>query len=108
MPVSDIACAMGMSLGELRASFAFELSTGAFRARMNLIVAQHGAGMKGNTAAAKSYLSVDPGNLAPLPKGETAPPKPEKLGKKAQANVTAQTAQVGSAWEALLPRPPVQ
>lgn len=105
MPDSDIACALGISLAELRKTYAAELSTGAFRSRMDLLRAMHSAGMKGNTAAAKSYLSLEPRSTAPPPDppADGKPIKPEKLGKKDQANVDAVGAEAGTPWAGLLP-----
>lgn len=124
MPESDIACALGIELSTLRRVFRAELSTGAFEKRVGLIQAMYSAAMKGNTAAAKAYLSLQPMTAAPparelkpkrsrkdkassdpqpLPTDEPAPVRPVKLGKKEQQKAAAKTAQTGSAWATVLP-----
>ena len=67
-----------------------------------MIEAVYRAGLKGNAAAAKAYLSAVPECAAPDP--EKAPEAPEvPQGKKAQAHEAAKTAQAGTGWEGILP-----
>lgn len=106
MPHEEIAIGLGISRNTLEKHFQHELSVGANERRLEVLEAMHKAATKrgkGNVAAQKAYLAMTPAAVAPpLPKE----PKPEPLGKKEQANVDAKTAQEGTAWSELLPRPP--
>lgn len=105
----EIAIALGISPPTLRKHFELELSTGALQRRMGVIQAMYDLAIKGNVAAQRAYMATTPMPAAP-PTADPDPVKPaEPLGKKAQANVDAVTAQVGTDWESLLrPTGPVQ
>jgi hypothetical protein len=125
-PEADIACALGIELSTLRRVYRAEVSTGAFRKRVELVQTMYAQAKAGNTGAAKAYLAMQPATTAPPAKksgknkaaattpstpaadepaaeAPVAAPKPVKLGKKDQANATARTAQTGSAWASVLP-----
>jgi hypothetical protein len=64
--------------------------------------ALHRAAKKGNVAAIKAYNAMTPRAAAPPRESE----KPKlKEGKKAQQQADAVTAQKGTEWEDILPRP---
>lgn len=99
----EIALALGVSTPTLRKHLAQELAAGANKRRMDVVDAVYRAGLKGNAAAARAYLSAVP-EVGALDPGKGADEKPgEPLGKKAQANEAAKTAQVGTSWEDVLP-----
>lgn len=104
MSHEEIAIALGIARGTLEKHFAHELSHGAYRKRLEVILAMQKAAANGNVSAAKAYLDGSP-FLAPtpLPKAEeVAKAKPK--GKKAIAQEEARTAQLGDPeWNALLP-----
>lgn len=98
----EIALGMGIAKMTLQKHFAFELTTGAYQRRQEVLNAMFRAAKKGNVAAQKAYAALTPKASAP-PAWE----KPE--GKKAQAAADAVTAQAGTGWESLLkPTGPVQ
>lgn len=105
----DIAIALGISHDTLERYYELELSEGALGRRMEIINAMHAAGKRGASSAAKLYLEHAPKvSSAPVPAAASAEPaatpmKPEPVGKKAQANADAITAQAGTEWESLLP-----
>lgn len=89
-----IALALGIDRGTLEKHFEAELAGGAYRKRLDQVVAMYRAGMKGNVAAQKAYLALEPGLAAP-----PAEKPAEPLGKKEQKNKDATTAHVGTSWE---------
>lgn len=97
----EIALALGIDRKTLEKHFEAELSTHAYQRRMEVLEAMHAAALKGNVAAQKAYLSLDPELAAPpLPKE----PDKAKPGKKEQADIDAVTAQEGTGWGDLLPK----
>lgn len=95
-----IAQALGISRNTLEKHFNHELTTGAFKKRLEALDALHRQAKKGNVAAIKAYTASLPGAIAPTaPKPEKAP----KLGKKEQQQQEALTAQIGTEWQDLLP-----
>lgn len=92
MSHEEIALGLGISRPTLAKYFEAELSTGAYAKRLEVVVAMHGTAMKGNVAAQKAYLALEPALAAP-------PEKPVPLGKKDQAEADAKTVQVGTGWE---------
>ena len=92
MSHEQIALGLGISRPTLEKHFEVELSTGAYAKRLEVLAAMHGAAMKGNVAAQKAYLALEPALAAP-------PEKSAPLGKKEQAEVDAKTVQVGTGWE---------
>ncbi len=100
-PHEEIALAISISPITLKKYFEHELSVGAYERRAEVVEALHAAASKANVTAAREYLKDTPAIAAPPLPVE----KPEELGKKAQANETAKTAQVGSEWAELLPGP---
>lgn len=103
MAHEEIALALGIARNTLEKHFEAELSVGAHRRRMEVVVALHAAAKKGNVAAARAYLQLSP--KAAVPTADPPTPRAEKPGKKEQANLDAQTAHVGSDWETLLKQP---
>lgn len=108
MSHEHIALALGICRQTLETHFADELSIGAYRKRMDMLNALYEAGLKGSVSAAREYLKHEPLDLAApnTPAGAdkpAAPPKPE--GKKAEANEAAKTAQAGTGWDGILPKP---
>lgn len=101
MSHEEIAIGLGIARMTLLKYFEVELSTAAYRNRLNVLNAMYDAAMKGNVAAQKAFLATTPqGSTVPL---EAQATKTEPLGKKAQANMDAITAQVGTEWDDLLP-----
>jgi hypothetical protein len=99
MSHEEIALGLGISRPTLEKYFEAELSTGAYAKRLEVLAAMHGAALKGNVAAQKAYLALEPGLAAP-PAEKTAEP----LGKKEQQNKDAVTAAAGTDWADLLPK----
>lgn len=96
MSHEQIALGLGIDRKTLEKHFEEELSTAAYQRRLEVIQAMHGAALKGNVAAQKAYLAMEPALAAPpLPDEKPEP----KQGKKEQANTDAKTAHVGSDWE---------
>jgi hypothetical protein len=89
----QIAISLELSRSSLERHFAHELTVGAYRCRIDVVVAMFAAAKRGSAAAQKAYLARTP---------QVAAPPLFKLGKKAQANADAPTAQHGTEWEALL------
>lgn len=103
MSHEDIALSLGTSRNTLEKYFEIELSIGAHKKRLEVVIALHRAAKKGNVAAAKAYTAALPRISAP----PLESPGPE--GKKAQANEAAKVAQVGTEWDSLLkPTNPLQ
>lgn len=107
----DIAIGLGISVAQLKEKFQHELSIGAHRKRMDVMGSLYREAINGNVTAARTYMANEARTSAPpLPaefrKPVVAPavkePKPPKLGKKEQAHVDAQTAEIGTEWEDLL------
>lgn len=108
MSHDEIALAIGIARGTLEKHFASELTAGAAQKRLDVIASLFtSATKKGNTSAAKAYLEHAPqlttadGDAAGGSKTVTV--KARAIGKKAQANIDAQTAQQGTDWDGLLP-----
>lgn len=105
MPHDEIALGLGICRNTLAKHFEAELSTGACTRRLEVLEAMFKAAKGGNVTAQKAYVAMTPNISAPAPEPVVAP----KRGKKEQAHADAQTAQVGSDWENLLPgRAPLQ
>lgn len=106
MPHEDIALGLGISKTTLEKYYAHEISTGAYAKRLEVVNAMHKAAKKGNVAAQKAYLALDPKLAAPpLSLGDEQHSKEPELGKKAQANADATTAGQGGEWGDLLGGP---
>lgn len=105
MSHEEIAIGLGISRPTLEKHFELELSEGAYKRRLEVVNAMHRTALKGNVAAQKAYLSLDPALAAPpaVPKPET-PALP--AGKKEQARAEASTAATGTEWHDDLPRHP--
>lgn len=98
MSHEEIAIGLGIDRKTLEKHFEAELSEGAYKRRLEVLEAMHGAALKGNVAAQKAYLAATP----------AAAPTPEKsvqAGKKEQAKADAASAAEGTDWHDLLPRP---
>jgi hypothetical protein len=105
----EIALGLGITRKTLLKYFAEELTTGAYRKRLEVMQAMHRAAKKGNVAAAKAYMSMTPDAAAPpVPKEPEQPaePKVPALGKKEQAQIDAGSAHVGTEWADLLDQRP--
>ena len=111
----DIAVALGISVPTLRKHFEAELSVVAAARRLEVLRALFRAAKKGNVAAAKAYLALEPESVSPPAEprapGEQAAAAPKAagtagvpLGKKEQAAADAVSAAVGTEWDALLPK----
>lgn len=102
----EMALGLGISRPTLEKHFAYELTTGAYKRRQEVLNAMFRAAKKGNVAAQKAYAAMAPKLAAPpLPPPDAD--KPE--GKKAQAQAAAVTAQTGTEWAELLsPTGPTQ
>lgn len=102
MSHEEIAIALGVARNTLEKYFDGELSVGAYKRRAEVMEAMHKAALKGNVAAQKAFVAMTP--MVAAPPVEAAEPKPEKLGKKEQADVDAKGAEQGTSWEDVLPR----
>lgn len=101
MTHEEIAIGLGISKPTLYEYFEAELSTGAYQRRLEVLAALHKTALKGNAAAVKAYLEMDPSaSTTPQKQDE----KPTPLGKKEQAQVDATVAADNTAWSELLPR----
>lgn len=101
----EIALGLGITRETLAKHFEAELSTGAHAKRLEVMRALFAAAKKGNVAAAKAYMLLDPASAPPpLPAQPLAPkpPKEEPLGKKQQANHDAVDAAKDTGWEGIL------
>lgn len=96
----EIALGMGISRPTLAKHFAYELTTGAYKRRQEVLDAMFKAAKKGNVAAQKAYVALAPKIAAPTLPTDSAP-----QGKKEQANADAVVAQKGTDWESLLTGP---
>lgn len=104
----QIAIGLGISRGTLEKHFAHELSQGAYARRMQLLNAMFESAMKGNVAAQKALLAMEPHAAAPpLPvEGEPKPVEKARKGKKEQAAEDAVSAHnLDPEWARLLSRP---
>lgn len=108
MSHEEIAIGIGIDRTTLEKYYAAELSTVAYTRRLEVLTAMHKSALKGNVAAQKAYLAMDPALAAPPePEGNSKPEaKAEPIGKKQQAQVDAVSAAEGSDWHADLPRHP--
>lgn len=102
MSHEEIALGLAISRNTLEKYFEHELSVGAYQRKLETLDALHKAAKKGNVAAIKAYNALTPRAAAP-PLDQ--PDKASKLGKKEQQQADATTAQVGTEWEDILPRP---
>lgn len=105
MSHEEIAIGLGIAINTLKKHFAFELTTGAYQRREEVLNAMYRTAKKGNVAAQKAYTALTPKVAAP-PLPPDQPEKPD--GKKAQANADAVTAQKGTDWDSILPTGAVQ
>lgn len=101
MTHEEIAIGLGISRSTLEKHFEAELSAGAYRKRLEAIVAMHAAALKGNAAAAREYLARTP-RASPTKSPDEKPGKAEKIGKKEQADRDAKVAHEGTDWQELL------
>ena len=97
----EIAIGLGISRETLEKHYEEELSNGAYARRLEVLDALHKSAVKGNAAAVRAYLAMDP-PVAPTP--EKPAEKEPELGKKAQAAVDAKKAGDNTEWGDLLPR----
>lgn len=108
MPHEGIAQALKIDAKTLRKHYAVELASGANVKRMQVLESLFAQARKGSTSAARAYLAHVPKfDVLPVAGSgaEGAPvPKPEKLGKKQQAQLDAVGAEAGSGWDGLLPK----
>lgn len=104
MSHEEIAIGLGISRNTLEKHFAAELTHAAYQRRLEVLSAMHRSALKGNVAAQKAYLAMDPALAAPpTPKADE---KPATAGKKDRAAADATTAATGTEWHADLPRHP--
>jgi hypothetical protein len=129
MPHWGIATSLGISKPTLEKHFEYELSVGASKKRADLLDRLHRLAMEGSVSAISKLLAMNPEFSPPPadadampadsaqpgadPAQPAAPPvqpvTPLAEGKKAQAQVAAKTAAVGTEWEDLLkPGTPLQ
>lgn len=103
----EIALGLGISKTTLEKYYAYEISTGAYAKRLEVLNAMHRAAKKGNVAAQKAYLALDPKLAVPPLQTDGAAPEPKApvVGKKEQAAADAVTAGQGDEWGDIL-RPP--
>ncbi len=100
----QIALAIGISKPTLELHYQAELTEGACKRRLEVIVAAHKAAMKGNVSAQRLLLSVQQEVGVPTAEQEgKAEQKPAKVGKKEQAKLDAVGAEAGTGWDGLLP-----
>lgn len=101
MSHEEIALGIGVDRKTLEKHFVRELCEGAYVKRIEALVGLHAAAKKGNASAAREYLARQP-QLAAPPPIEPPAKKPEKVGKKEQADRDARTAADGTDWHELL------
>lgn len=98
----EIAICLGISRSTLEKHFAFELSTGAYQRRAEVLESMYRMAEHGNVAAQKAYSAMTPHVSAPpLPQDQPA----VREGKKAKAQADAVTAHQGTEWAELLTAP---
>ncbi len=104
MAHEQIALAIGIARGTLLQHYQVELTEGACKRRMEVIEAAQKAALKGNVSAQRLLLSLTPDIGVPTAEQEgKGEPKPERVGKKEQANLDAVGAEAGTGWDGLLP-----
>lgn len=96
MAFAEIALSLGIPRQTLNERYGTELSAGACRKRLEVLLAMHAAAKRGNVSAMKTYMALTP-KVAPPPV-----PAPASQGKKQRAQAAAETAEVGTGWEGLL------
>lgn len=94
-----IAGQLGISRSTLLKHFAVDLEYGSDRVRRQALKDLAKASKRGNVAGAKALLALSGIVPPPSPKQES---RPEKLGKKAEAEAAAETAHEGNDWGALV------
>lgn len=94
MTREQIAIGIGIDPKTLDKHYEAELSTVAYAKRLEVLAAMHEAALKGNVAAQKAYLALEPKLAAPPVPEEDAP-----AGKKEQQKAEAKVAHVGTDWE---------
>jgi hypothetical protein len=99
----EMALGLGISRPTLEKHYAYELTTGAYKRRQEVLNAMFKAAKAGNVAAQKAYTALSPKVSAP-----PLPEEPAPEGKKAQRQADAKTAQNGTEWAELLPAAPTQ
>lgn len=107
MPHEHIAIALGICRATLEKHFTAELTVGAYAKRAEVIETLRLQALKGSVPACRAYLAESPDLAAPEHVGSAEEEAgdavaSEPLGKKAQAEVDAKTAQKGTSWEGLL------
>ena len=106
MEHKEIADAIGCCDKTLRNRFFSELTQGKSVKRAEAIAKLWELGMAGNVPALKAFLALaDKASVIPPAARPAREAKAEKLGKKEQAVVEAQTAHQDSSWGALLEPP---
>lgn len=116
MPHDELALGLGIDANTLRKHFQYELGQGALNRKQEAMDALWKLAKRGNVSALKTYINkieeYDATLIPPPPpritdeealaaeKGEA---KPEKLGKKEQADADAVTAGNNTEWADLLP-----
>lgn len=98
MSHEEIAIALGVHRHTLEKHCADDLAGGALKRQMEFRDALARAGLGGNVSALKQLLTMNPTLAAPA----VEPEKPDKVGKKAQANLDAATAPAGTDWGDLI------
>lgn len=101
MSHEEIAIGLGIDRHTLAKHFEYELSSGAYAKRLEVIEAMHQAAIKGSVSAQKAYAELSP-KITPPPVAK--PEKAPALGKKEIAQRDAITAQAGTDWDNLLPK----
>lgn len=102
MSHEEISTALGIARNTLTKYFEAELSEVAIKRRLEVFEAMHRAALKGNVSAQRAFAATVPTFAVP-PLAEDEPgAKPEKLGKKEQAERDAKTAAAGTDWDDLL------
>jgi DNA-binding CsgD family transcriptional regulator len=116
MSHEQIASVLGIDDDTLRKHLRQELEKGACTRRAEVVEAMFRTAKRGNVAAQKALIAMNPNLVAVLPPPpeklagkktnapapEPAPVRVEPLGKKELANQVAQTAEVGTEWADLL------
>lgn len=99
MENKEIADAVGCCDKTLRNRFFSALTKGKAVKRAEAITKLWELGIGGSVPALKAFLALtEKGAAVPPPKA----PRPEKLGKKEQAEIDAQSAHQDTGWDALL------
>jgi DNA-binding CsgD family transcriptional regulator len=117
--IAEIALFLRLSEPTIRKHYADDVQLGKIEAKSKVAAALYKAATdsaKPNVVAAIFWLKTQAGwredaGLPLTPPARPAAPAPEPIGKKAAADLVAQTATLGSDWQDLLGRaapPPVQ